>query len=74
MIRGENVQAVAQQHGITTPTGIHDLEQRAIDSNAPASAGRAVIRGENVQAVAQRHGITTPEGIYSLEQYAKYRA
>ncbi|WP_175035588.1 hypothetical protein, partial [Burkholderia lata] len=68
--RGENVQAVAQRHGITTPTGIHDLEQRAIHSNAPTSAGSAVIRGENVQAVAQRHGITTPEGIHELEQTA----
>jgi hypothetical protein len=57
---------VAQRHGITTPAGIHDLEQRAIQNMAPTSAGSAVRRGEDVQIVATRHGITTPTGIQDL--------
>ena len=63
---GENVQAVAQRHGISGPAAITRLERVATFG----PAWRAVKGGEDVRVVAQRHGITDPEAIARLTEKA----
>ena len=63
--RGENVQVVARELGITTTEGVRSLERISI---ASYHSRRPWIRGhESVQVIAQRRGITTREGLQLLE-------
>lgn len=63
---GRNVRDVANEHGITSPHRIHELEVIAIESTEAGSAGTAARsarqNNENVADIASRFGIFSTAG------------
>jgi hypothetical protein len=65
---GQNVAAVAEQHGITTAGGLRYLEANALSDFSQIK--KAVIQGANVKHLVAAQGITHPHTIRQLEQLA----
>jgi hypothetical protein len=63
---GGNVQAIAQQYGITNDVPLGRLQNTSV--NGPA--GAAVMAGGNVQAIAQQYGITNDVPLGRLQNIA----
>ena len=68
MLAGGNVQQVANEFGIASQDAIDVLQYVTIYSDAPNTAGAALLAGESLDAVASRFGITTPDGLRDLEE------
>ncbi|WP_377155203.1 F-box protein [Roseateles sp. UC29_93] len=61
-VRGQDVDAIAQKHGIDTERGRMELERLACDG----AAGEKARAGENVAAVARHHGIRSAPYLLAL--------
>ena len=66
VLRGANVQAMAERRGFVTDQGIRALESVAI----LGAAGNAARSGSQPRAVAQQYGLTSAETLVELELIA----